>query len=396
MKALASGMEVRISTLPGELSGDRLLQSTLDLATRLVGAELGACFHKDQQGWGVQLVCLSGADHAPSVSFPRGVMHLVSDALVQGSCVCIGDVADVPALNDAPHPPELPFVSCLVVPVISAGEVIGGLLFGHPRRGALDERSEDVALEFAPHIALTLRHALLVGQSHEAMRRLAASNRELDQFAYVVSHDLKAPLRGIAHIADWLREDLEGTTKGETQEQLGLMRERVERLEQLIDGVLNYSRAGRAADPLQVLSVRRLVDEVLDLLAPPKRPRVEVCPFLNLLTERTPFEQVLLNLISNALRHACPEEPQVVIGTELRGTEVEYFVSNNGAGIPSRSQAEIWQLFQTAHGAGTSGTGIGLAVVRKLTERQGGRAWVDSDGQSGATFRFTWPCARVG
>ncbi|MCA9631123.1 MAG: GAF domain-containing protein [Myxococcales bacterium] len=389
-------MDGRISALPAELSGDRLVQSSLDLATRLVGAELGACFHRHVQDRSVRLVGLSGPDHAPSVAFPRGVMALVSEALARGACARISDVAEVPALNDAPHPPELPFVSCLIVPVVSAGEVSGGLLFGHARRAALGRSAEDIALEFAPHMAVALQHAVLVSQSHEAIRRLAASNRELDQFAYVVSHDLKAPLRGLARISGWLTEDLGEIAGSETRAQLGAMRERVERLEQLIDGVLSYSCVGRTEDPLQVLSVRSLVDEVLDLLAPTKRPEVAVCPLLRLLTERTPFEQVLLNLISNAIRHACPKEPQVVIGSEARGSEVEYFVRNNGQGIPLASQEAIWQLFHTAHGARTSGTGIGLAVVRKLTERQGGRAWVDSDGTHGATFRFTWPCARLG
>ncbi|MCB9589428.1 MAG: GAF domain-containing protein [Polyangiaceae bacterium] len=389
-----SRMEGRISALPAELSADRLLQSSLDLATKLAGAEVGACFHQVGRHAGLQMVGLSGVDHAPITSFPRGIMQLVEDAISGRASVCVADISATQVADPDAHSSDLPFLSCLVVPIASGGEVVGALLFGHQQKDAFNDEHSNIAREFAPHLAVTLQHAVLVTQSHETIRQLGASNRELDEFAYVVSHDLKAPLRGIGRIAEWLQEDLASESSPAILEQLGLMQERVQRLESLIDGVLSYSRVGRLRDPLQDVGVRSLVDEVLDLLAPPTRPQIEVCPRLRIVTERTPFEQVLLNLISNAIRHAAPEQPQVVIGSEQRGDEMEYYVYNNGPGISVRAQEGIWQLFQTERDS-ESGTGIGLAVVRKLTQRQGGRAWVDSDGSRGATFRFTWPCARA-
>ncbi|MGE0326777.1 MAG: ATP-binding protein [Polyangiaceae bacterium] len=391
-----SRMDGRISALPAELSGDRLLQSSLDLATRLLGAEIGACFHQHGSGTDMQMIGLSGVDHAPSTSFPRGILQIVGNAVLNRESVRVPDISAVYASSAEPLPFALPFTSCLVLPIPSGGDIVGALLFGHHQKDAFDDSHARAALEFAPHLAVTLQHAALVAQSHETIRQLAASNRELDEFAYVVSHDLKAPLRGIGRVAEWLKEDIGTQSSEETLDQLTLLQERVMRLESLIDGVLSYSRVGRTRSALQDVSVRALVDEVLELLAPTTRPQIEICPALRIVTERTPFEQVLLNLINNAVRHAAPDEPHVVIGSEQHGDEVEYYVYNNGAGIPPVSQESIWQLFQTENGSAVPGSGIGLAVVRKLTQRQGGRAWVDSDGSRGATFRFTWPCKRVG
>lgn len=229
--------------------------------------------------------------------------------------------------------------------------------------------------------------------SIEQASRLEQSNRELDQFAYVASHDLKAPLRGIANLAQWLEEDLGEHVSGESREHLTLLRGRVNRMEALIDGILTYSRAGRKRDEIEQVDTAKLIATVIDLLAPPPGVTVKVQPPLPaLLTERVPLQQVFMNLIGNAIKYGHSASPIVAVAGEETGDMVRFSVSDNGPGIAPQFHEKIWQIFQTlAPRDEIEGTGIGLSVVRKLVETRGGRAWVESNVGEGSTFYFTWP-----
>lgn len=232
--------------------------------------------------------------------------------------------------------------------------------------------------------------------SIEQASRLEQSNRELDQFAYVASHDLKAPLRGIANLAQWLEEDLGDKVTGESLEHLHLLRGRVNRMEALIEGILTYSRAGRARDDIEQVDVGKLIATATDMLAPSPGITVTVQPDLpTLLTERVPLQQVFMNLIGNAIKYAGGTSPRatvVTITAEPAGDLIRFGVGDNGPGIAAQFHEKIWQIFQTlAPRDEIEGTGIGLSVVRKLVETRGGRAWVESAVGEGSTFYFTWP-----
>jgi PAS domain S-box-containing protein len=224
-------------------------------------------------------------------------------------------------------------------------------------------------------------------------RELERSNRELDQFAYVASHDLKAPLRGIANLAQWIEEDLADRVAGETKEHMQLLKGRVNRMEALIDGVLAYSRAGRVREKPQLVDVRALVADVLELLAPPAEIDIAVGPeWPTLETERVPLQQVFMNLIGNAIKHNRTPGARIEIGAQRRDDSFEFSIADNGPGIAPQHHDKIWQIFQTlAARDKVEGTGIGLSVVRKIVEARGGQAWLDSDVGRGATFYFTWP-----
>ncbi|WP_157270948.1 CHASE domain-containing protein [Azohydromonas aeria] len=224
------------------------------------------------------------------------------------------------------------------------------------------------------------------------LQALALSNKELDQFAYVTSHDLKAPLRGIANLAQWIQEDL-----GEQGEQIAqytqLLQGRVHRMEALIDGILQYSRAGRVvAAPVEV-DVAALLHEVVELLAPPPGVAIDVVAPLPVVTaDRTALQQVLLNLVGNALKHAARDKGTVQVAARDDGQCWEFRVADNGPGIAPQYHDRIWAIFQTLEARDkVEGTGIGLSIVRKTVEFQGGRAWVESSEGNGATFFFTWP-----
>ncbi|MBW3655228.1 MAG: PAS domain-containing protein [Gemmatimonadetes bacterium] len=224
-------------------------------------------------------------------------------------------------------------------------------------------------------------------------RQLEASNKELDQFAYVASHDLKAPLRGIANLSSWIEEDLGERVTDEAREHLELLRGRVDRMEGLIDGILQYSRAGRVREEPEEVDVQALVEEAEDLLALPAGFEVRVPePLPRMVTERLPLQQVFMNLIGNAAKYNTSPGPWVQVTAGDLGSAFEFSVADNGPGIAPEYHERIFGIFQTLQARDkVEGTGIGLSLVKKLVESRGGRIWVESPPNGGATFRFTWP-----
>jgi PAS domain S-box-containing protein len=223
-------------------------------------------------------------------------------------------------------------------------------------------------------------------------RALEMSNRELDQFAYVASHDLKAPLRGIANLSQWIEEDFGVEVPQEAREHLELLRGRVHRMEGLIDGILRYSRAGRMEEAPESVDVGELVHEVTDLLSPDESTHIRVQgPLPVLVTERLPLQQVFLNLIGNALKHGGPGT-RVEISVREAGRFYEFVVSDDGPGIAPEFHDRIFGIFQRLEARDkVEGTGIGLSLVRKIVDTRQGRVWVESGEGTGAAFHFHWP-----
>ncbi|MBV8885655.1 MAG: PAS domain S-box protein [Chroococcidiopsidaceae cyanobacterium CP_BM_RX_35] len=222
---------------------------------------------------------------------------------------------------------------------------------------------------------------------------LEKRNQELDQFAYVASHDLKAPLRAIANLSQWIEEDLREQLTDDTRYQMDLLRGRVHRLEALIDGLLAYSRVGRLETATSKVSVTTLVNEVIDSLAFPPTFTIEVEPLLpTLVTERLLLEQVFTNLIGNAIKHHPRTDGRVQISAQKQSKFYEFAITDDGAGIAPQYHERVFGIFQTLEARDKSeNTGIGLAIVKKIVESQGGTVWLESQEGEGATFRFTWP-----
>ncbi|MCX5976348.1 MAG: ATP-binding protein [Coprothermobacterota bacterium] len=223
----------------------------------------------------------------------------------------------------------------------------------------------------------------------ELLVQLERSNRELQRFAYVVSHDLKAPLRGLDSLSRWLIEDCGPTLSEKGQQLLTLLRGRVERMDQLIEGILQYSRAGKLAERSEV-ELNLLLREVLDGLAISPRIQVEVSPLPILQGDRTALFQVFQNLLSNAAGCLGKEEGSIRVRADSSGEGWTFDISDSGPGIAEADQERIFQLFQTA---GKGGSGIGLAIVKRIVESQGGRIWLESKLGEGTTFFFTWPAS---
>ena len=231
--------------------------------------------------------------------------------------------------------------------------------------------------------------------AEEAASAMAEAYRQLDQFAYVASHDLKAPLRGIANLAQWIQDDATEKLSGESAEHLRLLQGRVQRMEALIDGILAYSRAGRAGAAAERVDTGALVREVIDLVAPPENVAISVPEDLPTLeTELLPLQQVFMNLLVNAVKYSSAERPDPAIRLDWRNTKeaVEFCVSDNGPGIAPEFHERVWGIFQVLTSRDKiEGTGVGLAVVKKIVESRGGKVSLESVPGEGAAFRFTWP-----
>jgi two-component system, LuxR family, sensor kinase FixL len=228
---------------------------------------------------------------------------------------------------------------------------------------------------------------------NQLLQKMSQINEELSHFAYVVSHDLKAPLRGITFIIEWLCEDYGDRLGDEAKVQMQLLRSRVNRMHNLIEGVLQYSRVGRIKEEVGPVDLNELLPMVLDLLAPPDHVRVFVPAGLPILAgERTRITQVFQNLLSNAVKFLDKPRGEVRVGCTGRGAWWEFHVTDNGRGIEAKHFERIFRIFQTLDPKDEyESTGVGLTLVKKIVELYGGRVWVESEVGRGSTFFFTWP-----
>jgi PAS domain S-box-containing protein len=236
-----------------------------------------------------------------------------------------------------------------------------------------------------------------LGRVNEALRasqsQLQAANRELDDFATIVSHDLKAPLRGVATLAKWIESDYADRLDAEGRENLAEMTKRVGRMDRMIEGILHYSRLGRTEEKPESVALAELVPGVVEDLAPPAHVRVRVMPGLPIVYgESVRLRQVFQNLIGNAIKHGDKAEMDIRVEVADGGSFWQFSIADNGPGIEERHFERIFKIFQTlATKDKTDSTGVGLALVKRIVERAGGRVWVESHPGEGSTFHFTWP-----
>jgi len=284
--------------------------------------------------------------------------------------------------------------SYLAIPVRSrTGRVTGALLLSHERAGVFGDRAQRLAIGLAAHAATAMDNAALFADQQRLIDALEKTNTELDQFAYAASHDLRAPLRGMANLASWIEEDLGAGTPKKVREHVALLKSRAARMDKLITGLLELARVGRTRQRPERVDVTELLHETIDLLSPPETARVLIVGAMpTMVAERFALQQVFLNLIANSLQHAGRANVIVRISCEERADEYEFAVSDNGIGIPAEHHERVWQIFQTLSSRDVvESTGIGLTIVKKQVEANGGGAWIDPNTRDGAVVRFTWP-----
>jgi len=227
----------------------------------------------------------------------------------------------------------------------------------------------------------------------ELLKELESANRELKDFAYVTSHDLKAPLRGIKTLAEWLSADYGDKFDEQGKEQMGLLLRRVERMHNLIEGILQYSRVGRVKENKAVMNLNKVVAEVIDTLAPSANIAITVENELPTIeSEPTRIAQVFQNLMSNAIKYMDKPQGQIKVGCVEEDGFWKFGVADNGPGIEEKYFEKIFQIFQTLSSRDDfESTGIGLTITKKIVELYGGKIWVESKVGEGSTFFFTLP-----
>ncbi len=231
-------------------------------------------------------------------------------------------------------------------------------------------------------------------EQQRLLAKMQDINQELENFAYIVSHDLKAPLRGISSITMWLVEDYKDSLDEDGQELVELLQKRVERMHGLIEGILQYSRIDRKDTTAKALDLQEIVQDVIEFVAPPEHIKVSMTtPFPTIFNHETQVRQLFQNFLSNAIKYNDKKQGIVEVSCqEVEDDMYEFCVADNGPGIEKKYQEKIFQIFQTLHKKDEyNSTGIGLSIVKKIISNNGGKIRVESEKDQGAKFYFTLP-----
>jgi signal transduction histidine kinase/HAMP domain-containing protein len=294
--------------------------------------------------------------------------------------------------------------SAMGVPIRLHGRLLGVICCEHVgplREWALEEQdfvssiADMIALQIETNERRRVERALARANEHlaETVRELRRSNKELQDFAYVAAHDLKAPLRGIGTLADWIAGDYADLFDDAGREQVRLLKARVCRMNELIDSILHYAEIGRTPACIESVDLSALLSEVIADVGPPAHVRVVLDdPLPVILAEKTRVRQVFQNLLTNAVKYIDKPQGRIDIGVYQEDAYWRFTVSDNGPGIEQKYFEKIFQMFQTlAPRDECESTGIGLAIVKKIVELASGTIAVDSTLGEGTTFTFTLP-----
>ena len=227
----------------------------------------------------------------------------------------------------------------------------------------------------------------------ERTKKLEFANRNLSEFAYIVSHDLKAPLRAISQLSQWISEDNYNNLNEDGRKNVGLLKGRVKRMYRLIDDILAYSRAGRGDEKREQVDMMQLAEEVIDSLLKPENIRINIENTLPVITgSRVHFQQILQNLLSNSIKFMDKPDGIISIGCKRKNSYWSFCVRDNGPGVDSKYKEKIFQIFQTlSPDQNEESTGIGLTLVKKIVGIYGGEIDMESEVGKSCAFYFTLP-----
>ena len=224
------------------------------------------------------------------------------------------------------------------------------------------------------------------------VEKLTGANRELADFAHIIAHDLKSPLRAIVTLAEWLQMENSDELSESGEEHVHLMIERANRLSKMIDGILSYSKIGHALDT-EKIDLNKMLSQVISQIGQPENIKISITDKLPIVTyNRTMIIQVFQNLLSNSIKYMDKDEGLIRIGCCEEGDFWKFSVADNGPGIDKKYYDRIFQIFQTLSPRDEiEATGIGLSITKKIVETYKGKIWVRSEPAQGSTFFFTLP-----
>ncbi|ACO47884.1 GAF domain-containing protein [Deinococcus deserti] len=408
-------------TLSAELELSALVQAVTDAGVELTGAQFGAFFYNttDRNKETHTLYALSGVPREAFAGYPLPRTTAIFGPTFRGEGVIrVDDVTqDARYGQNAPHhgmpQGHLAVRSYLAVPVIArSGEVLGGLFFGHEEAGIFTERAENVTLGLAAQTAVALdnarlyqqlqdSHSELEGRVEERTEQLKAqatelqrSNQELEQFAYIASHDLQAPIRAVTSFAGLLESRYGSQLDQRGQKYLSQIVTSGLHMKRLVDDLLAFSRIHTTQHSLEPTDTQAVFKEVAGRLSEDGEMhahQITSDPLPLVLADAPQLDQLLQNLMSNALKYRREDVvAHVHVSARRDGNMWRFAVQDNGIGIEPQYHSRIFEIFQRLHGQEQyQGTGIGLAVCKKIVERHGGRIWLESTFGQGTTFFFT-------
>ena len=244
---------------------------------------------------------------------------------------------------------------------------------------------------------ITERKKIQLAQD-ELIKKVDNINKELKEFVSIVSHDLKAPLRGIKTLANWILSDSSDKLSDQANEQMILLLERVERMYSLIEGTLQYSRAGLTEEKKVQVNLNQFVPEIINMVVPPENIKVTIETELPVIEcEEVHIMQIFQNLFSNAIKYMDKQQGWIKVGCLEEDGFWKFNVTDNGPGIEKQNFEKIFKIFQALPTSPDfEGTGVGLTVTKKIVELYNGRIWVESKVGEGSTFFFTFPKQKVG
>ncbi|MDP5188195.1 MAG: ATP-binding protein [Alishewanella sp.] len=237
------------------------------------------------------------------------------------------------------------------------------------------------------------KQKMLINELNQTNSELQRINSDLESFAYIASHDLRSPLRAIYQLASWLKEDLEGKIDKNDLSHLYLMQSRINRMERLLDDLLAFSRAGVREEFVEMTDVNLLISNVFETLNVDQSFSLKIENALPLIqTNRIPLEQIFLNLINNAIKHHDQGTGEITVKYSEIGQFHQFEIADDGPGIPSEFTDIVFTMFKTLRPRDeVEGSGIGLAIVKKIVESCGGAIKLMKNTPRGARFVFTWP-----
>lgn len=231
----------------------------------------------------------------------------------------------------------------------------------------------------------------------QLLTQLEKANKELNEFVYIMSHDLKTPLRGINTLVDWVSTDYADKFDQEGKEKINLLLSRVKRMYSLLDGILQYTEVGRLKEEKKLVNLNTLVPDIINMIEHPENITITIEDELPVIEcEEKRITHIFRNLVNNAVKYMDKPQGHIKIGCVEENNFWNFSVSDNGPGIEERYFEKIFQLFQTlAPRDEIESAGVGLTVVKKTVEMYGGRIWVESKVGQGSTFFFTLPNQEV-
>ena len=289
-------------------------------------------------------------------------------------------------------------LSELVVPIIVDNRVIGILDSENSNKNYFHDEHLETFVNIANLAAAQFNNAINLVKRNDAekqknklLRDLEQSNKELNNYAHVVSHDLKSPLRSMSSLISWIQEDNASNFDGETNKNFELLLNKVDKMDHLIEGILRYSTIDKIHQQIENVDLNLVIDDILAIIDIPKHIRVAVTtdnmPIVQ--GDRFRLQQLFQNIISNAVKYIDKEEGFVNIACEDMDDYYLFSIADNGIGIDEKYHKKIFQVFQILEENENSSTGIGLSIVKKIVELYSGKVWVESKKDLGTTFYFT-------